>query len=403
MSKAPLQAVEAVLERLLAQDVEPPAVEQVPLGQAAGRVLAVPLVAEVAVPPADNSAMDGFAVAAADVVAGKWMPLTQRIAAGDVGQPLAPGSAVRIFTGAEVPSGADCVIAQEDAEWDSGQVRFAQSARVGANVRVAGQDFAVGQELLPSGTRLRPQSLGLAASAGVAALSVYQRLRVAIFSTGNELVAPGQRALAPGQIYDSNRFMMAALLTQLGCEVIDLGVIPDSIEAAEAALIQASQYDVIMSSGGVSVGDADPMGQALAAAGTLILSRLNIKPGKPFTFGNVGRASYLGLPGNPAAVLVTFHVLCRPWLLKLQGQTHVGAVTQRCTAAFSLDRAGGRQQYLRARRIPTQPDQVEIYSNQSSGVLISACWGDGLVVVPPQTTVAPGDPVDFISYNELAM
>ncbi|HCA26385.1 MAG TPA: molybdopterin molybdenumtransferase MoeA, partial [Betaproteobacteria bacterium] len=369
--------VEQALTFLLAQARPVGDTESVETASALGRVLAAPLRATVNVPPLDNSAMDGYAVCAADLdPAGETrLPLAQRIIAGGVGQPLARGTAARIFTGAAVPPGADAVAMQEDCAPEEGAVVIRPAAPVGENIRRTGEDIVIGATVLTEGTRLRPQEMGVAASIGLAALPVFRRLRVAVFFTGNEIVMPGQ-PLAEGQIYNSNRAALRGLLAGLGVDVIDLGIVPDGLEPTVAALRQAAaQADVIITSGGVSVGEEDYVKAAVAQQGALEMWKVNMKPGKPLAFGRIGGAFFLGLPGNPVSALVTFCLFVRPFLLRCQGAAAAALVTFPVAAAFDWPRAGKRREFLRAK---LAQNTAELYPRQGSGVLTSAAWADGL-------------------------
>ena len=395
--RKPLLALDDALAALLAQ-IEPlRGTETVATADAGGRVLAADLVSPVDVPPADNSAMDGYALRAAD--AALLLPVTQRIPAGAVPVPLAPGEAARIFTGAQVPAGADTVVMQEVTELVDGQLRVTQPVTAGQHVRRRGEDVRTGAVVLPAGTRLDAVSLGLAATAGAAELTVSRRPRVALFSTGDELVMPGE-PLPPGAIYNSNRFTLRALLAGLGCEVIDLGIVPDQLDATRAALREAaSRADVVLTSGGVSVGEEDHLRPAVVAEGRLDLWAIAIKPGKPFAFGRVGEAHFIGLPGNPVSSLVTFLVLVRPALLKLQGASRLAPRGYRLTAGFDWPKPDKRREFLRVRL--DEEGGLALFTNQSSGVLTSAFWADGLLDNPPGRPIKPGDPVRFIPFVEL--
>ena len=400
--KPGLMAVETALVELLDSAGAPPDAETVPLSTARGRVLAEQVCSGVDVPPADNSAVDGYCLDHRYFQPGQRLPVSQRIPAGLAPTNLAPHTVGRIFTGAEVPAGADAVVMQEDSEATDDGVLLQQAPRAGQNIRPRGQDIRKGQTVLAQGTRLRAQELGLLASVGVDKVRVYRPLRVAILATGDELVEPGD-SLGPGQIYNSNRYTLIGLLQGLGLDILDLGVVPDELEATEAALIKAAaEADVVLSSGGVSVGEEDHVRVLLERMGELRFWRLAIKPGKPFTCGQILGTPFAGLPANPAAVFVTFLVLCRPWLLKMQGASAQRPDLLRVVAGFSLDRAGVRQQYLRARLVATDSGPVaEIYPNQSSGILYSASWGNGMVVIPPGVTVSEGDTVDFLLYEQM--
>ena len=403
--RAPLIPLDDALARLLAQALPLQGVDTVRTFDADGRVLAHDLVSAVQVPPLDNSAMDGYALRCADVPQpGTVLPVSQRIPAGRVGTPLQPGTAARIFTGAPVPEGADAVVMQEEcsAEGD-GHVRVQATPRAGQNIRLAGENIARGSVALEAGARLTPAALGLAASIGVAEMPVARRPRVALFSTGDELVMPGDVApqdMPPGAIYNSNRFFLRALLQRMGCEVTDMGIVPDRLDATQDALRTASQdHDVVLTSGGVSVGEEDHIKPAVQALGQLDLWQIAIKPGKPFAYGRVGQAHFLGLPGNPVASFITFAILVRPFLLRLQG---VGDVAPRCIAAradFDWPKADKRREFLRVRY--NAAGALDLFTNQGSGVLTSTVWGDGVVDNPPGQTIARGDTVRFHSFAEM--
>lgn len=395
--RKPLIPLDDALASLLAQVTPLAGTQALATAEARGRVLAVDLVSPVDVPPADNSAMDGYALRAAD--AAMLLPVTQRIPAGSVPTPLAAGEAARIFTGAQVPPGADTVVMQEHTELVDGQVRVTQPVTSGAHVRRRGEDVRAGAVVLPAGTRLDAVSLGLAATAGAAQLTVTRRPRVAVFSTGDELVMPGE-PLPPGAIYNSNRFTLRALLEGLGCEVVDLGIVPDKLDATRAALRDAaSKADVILTSGGVSVGEEDHLRPAVQAEGGLDLWAIAIKPGKPFAHGRVGEAHFIGLPGNPVSSLVTFLVLVRPFLLKLQGASRLVPRGYRIPAGFDWPKPDKRREFLRVRL--DEDSGLALFGNQSSGVLTSAFWADGLLDNPAGQAFAAGDAVRFIPFAEL--
>ncbi|UZT80261.1 molybdopterin molybdotransferase MoeA [Ectopseudomonas chengduensis] len=394
-----LLPMEAALERLLAlADAAPiEQVEQVVLAEADGRVLAEPLIAALDLPPWANSAMDGYALRLADCN-GQALPISQRIQAGAAPTPLEPGTCARIFTGAPLPEGADTVEMQENVELDeAGRVHFREPLRVGQNVRAQGQETRSGECVLPAGTRLGPIELGLAASLGAAQLSVRRRLRVAVLSTGDELVEPGQ-ALGPGQIYNSNRRLLIAWLQRLGCSVVDAGILPDDLQRTREALSALGEVDLILSTGGVSVGEADFLGIALREAGELALWKLAIKPGKPLTFGHYQGVPVIGLPGNPASTLVTFGLLARPYMLRRLGVQRVEPLGFAVPAGFTWGKPGMRREYLRAR---LEHGRVVPYANQSSGVLRSAAWAEGLAEVMEGSTLAEGDMLRFIPLSEI--
>jgi molybdopterin molybdotransferase len=391
--------MEAALERLLALAEAAP-IEQnelVALAEADGRVLAEPLIAALDLPPWANSAMDGYALRLADCN-GQALPISQRIQAGTAPTPLESGTCARIFTGAPLPEGADTVEMQENVELDeAGRVHFREPLKVGQNVRAQGQETRSGECVLPAGTRLGPIELGLAASLGAARLSVRRRLRVAVLSTGDELVEPGQ-ALGPGQIYNSNRRLLIAWLQRLGCSVVDAGILPDDLQRTRAALGALGEVDLILSTGGVSVGEADFLGIALREAGELALWKLAIKPGKPLTFGHYQGVPVIGLPGNPASTLVTFGLLARPYMLRRLGVQRVEPLGFAVPAGFTWAKPGMRREYLRAR---LEHGRVVPYANQSSGVLRSAAWAEGLAEVMEGSTLAEGDMLRFIPLSEI--
>lgn len=397
--KPGLLPMEAALERLLALADAAPVeqIESVALAEADGRVLAEPLIAALDLPPWANSAMDGYALCLADWN-GQALPVSQRIQAGSAPAPLQPGSCARIFTGAPLPQGADTVEMQENVDLDdAGRAVFRETLRVGQNVRAQGQETRRGECVLPAGTRLGPVELGLAASLGVAQLPVRRRLRVAVLSTGDELVEPGQ-ALGPGQIYNSNRRLLIAWLQRLGCAVTDAGILPDDLPRTRAALGALGEVDLILSTGGVSVGEADFLGLALREAGELALWKLAIKPGKPLTFGHYQGVPVIGLPGNPASTLVTFGLLARPYMLRRLGVQRVEPLGFPLPAGFTWSKPGMRREYLRAR---LEHGRVVPYANQSSGVLRSAAWAEGLAEVMEGSTLAEGDMLRFIPLSEI--
>ena len=384
--------------------------EAVSTFHADGRVLAQDQVSALQVPPQDNSSMDGYALRCADLTGpNPMLPVSQRIAAGASGTPLTAGTAARIFTGAPVPEGADAIVMQEDcellpAEGDAPPaIRLRKLPVPGQWIRRAGEDVTRGAVVLTRGARLTPASLGLAASIGLDRLQVARRPRVALFSTGDELVMPGEVApeqMKPGSIYNSNRFFLRALVHRLGCDVSDLGIVPDRRDATLAALQSAAQdHDLILTSGGVSVGEEDHIKPAVQALGRLDLWQIAIKPGKPFAYGRVQDAHFIGLPGNPVSSFVTFLLLVRPFLLKLQGAQDLAPKTIALPAHFTWPRADKRREFLRVRR--NAAGGLDLFENQSSGVLTSAVWGDGLVDNPPSQTIAPGDLVRFVPLSEL--
>jgi molybdopterin molybdotransferase len=395
--------------------------ETLPTMQALGRILAVDVLSALDVPPADNTSMDGYALRCADVQGeAAELPVSQRIPAGVVGAPLMPGTAARIFTGAQVPPGADAVVMQEQCEavpaaagHGLGSVRVKGGAQPGQWIRRRGEDITVGAVVLRAGTRLTPQALGLAASVGCASLSVLRRPRVALFSTGDELAMPGE-PLKPGAIYNSNRFTLSGLLQTLGCDVVDLGIIPDRLDATRAALRQAaSSCDLIVTSGGVSVGEEDHLRPAVRAEGRVDLWQVAMKPGKPLALGAVrkggsaaqtgapaaNQALFVGLPGNPVSSFVTFLLAVAPLLRAMQGRLDAAPAARSVRADFDWPRPDRRREFLRV-RINAQGG-LDLFPNQSSGVLTSTVWADGLADIPAGQAVAQGEMVRYLPMTSL--
>ena len=403
--RPPLMPLDEALARLLGNAAPALPSEAVATFDADGRVLAQDLASPLTVPPSDNSAMDGYAVRRVDCsTAGAELAVTQRIPAGSVGTPLAAGTAARIFTGAPIPENADAVVMQEDVTpLDGGRVRIDAVPGDGQWIRRAGEDVRAGQVVLKRGARLTPAALGLAASIGFDRLQVARRPRVAMLSTGDELAMPGEVApkdMKPGTIYNSNRFFMRALLLRLGCEVDDLGIVADTREATIEALRRAAERnDLIVTTGGVSVGEEDHIKAAVQALGELQLWSLSMKPGKPFAYGRIGNAHITGLPGNPVSSFLTFLLLVRPFLLKLQGASTLAPQPLPLRADFDWPRADRRREFLRVRR--NAQGGLERYGNQSSGVLTSTVWGDGVVDVPAGQAFSRGDTVQFIPFDSL--
>ncbi len=402
----PLLSLDEALARLLA-GASPRRIAQgetVATFDALGRVLAADVPSALNVPPADNTSMDGYALRAADVpAAGAVLAVSQRIPAGVVGTPLLPGTAARIFTGGQVPPGADAVVMQERcaalAGEGLGQVRVDILPQVGQWIRRAGEDVREGDTVLAAGTRLTPQALGLAASVGAATLPVLRRPRVALFSTGDELAMPGE-PLKPGAIYNSNRYLLRGLLQAGGCEVQDLGIVPDRLEATRDALRRAAAgSDLILTSGGVSVGEEDHLKPAVSAEGALDLWQVNMKPGKPLAFGHVGEALFMGLPGNPVSSFVTFLLAVAPVLRALQGMPTTGPLALSLRADFDWPKPDRRREFLRARH--NGAGGLALFDNQSSGVLNSTVWADGLVDISPGQVVQRGDAVRFLPMDSL--
>ncbi|MEN9657415.1 MAG: hypothetical protein RL571_880 [Pseudomonadota bacterium] len=387
---------DTALSRLLLAARVSSGVDVLPLNQANGRVLSHDVVSQIAVPSFDNSAMDGYALHIGDAWPDSFK-VVQRIVAGEVGQALNVGEAARIFTGAPIPAGANVVVMQEDCRAMDGQVYIAAPLELGSNIRLRGEDIAAGSVILPAGTRLSPVAIGLAASIGIAELSVKQRLRVGLLSTGDELVEPGQ-PLGAGQIYNSNRYALTALLDD--CLITDLGIVPDDAELTRDILqTAAKQHDVLITSGGVSVGEEDHVKGAVEQLGHLDLWKIAIKPGKPFAYGRIGDCDFIGLPGNPVSSLVTFLLLVRPFLLARLACLKLKPIRFKLMAAFDWKKAGNRREFLRGRL--NEQGHVEIYPQQGSGVLTSLVWGDGLVDIAAGETIKLGDSVQFIPFHSM--
>jgi molybdopterin molybdotransferase len=401
----PLRPLDEALSELLAQAQTLAGTETVSTFEADGRVLAEDLVSPLQIPPQDNSAMDGYAVRSGEIAdEGVPLPVSQRIPAGAAAQPLQPGTAARIFTGATVPLGADAIVMQEETETlDDGRVRILRVPAAGQWIRRSGEDVLRGAVVLARGERIGPAAQGQAAGIGRDRLLVARRPRVALFSTGDELVMPGSvapEAMRPGAIYNSNRFFLRSLLLRLGCELNDFGIVPDQREATvEALRTAAGSNDVILTSGGVSVGEEDHVKPAVQQLGRLDLWQIAMKPGKPFAHGRIAEAHFIGLPGNPVSSFVTFLLLVRPFLLKLQGASCLQPSAITLPAAFALARPDKRREFLRVRR--NAQGALELFPNQSSGVLTSMVWADGFVDNPGGQAIAPGDPLRFLSLAEL--
>ncbi len=408
LSSAPRQSLKPLdeaLAALLACAAPLGRVETISTFDADGRVLAEDLVAALDVPAHDNSAMDGYAVRSADWLnAATMLQVNQRIAAGSSGNALTSLSAARIFTGAPIPGGADAVVMQEDCTTpEPDRVCIARQPKAGQWIRRRGEDVTAGRTVLFKSELLAPESIGLAASIGYEKLLVSAPVRVALFSTGDELVMPGDVApqdMKPGAIYNSNRFFLRALLKRLGCVVTDMGIVPDKLDATKAALSAASSaHDLVLTSGGVSVGEEDHIKPAVQALGQLNLWQIAIKPGKPFAYGKIQNAHFIGLPGNPVSSFVTFLLLVRPFIRKLQGVTALAPESVAACAHFDWSRADKRREFLRARR--NSAGGLDLFDNQSSGVLTSAVWADGLVDNPAGNTITHGDVVQFIPFASL--
>ena len=408
MQKPPMLTVTAALDLLLTAAKPITDIEITPTLSANGRILASAQTSQLNVPPADNTQMDGYAVRAEDCVSGAArLPVSQRIPAGHVGQPLQPGTAARIFTGAMIPAGANAVVMQEMCTTDGDAVIINHAPKSGEWIRRAGEDIQAGQEILPMGTRLQAQHLGLAASVGLAHLPVLRKLRVAVFFTGDELAMPGE-TLKAGAIYNSNRFVLRGLLENLGCELTDYGIVPDSLAVTRDTLrLAAEKHDLIITSGGVSVGEEDHVKPAVEAEGQLNMWQIAMKPGKPLAFGEinrigddrVGTAFFMGLPGNPVSSFVTFLLFVRPFILRLQGCNNVAPETYAMRADFAWTKADRRQEFLRVKF--NASGGLDLFPHQGSGVLTSTVWGDGLVDNPAGETIAVGDVVRFYPFSAL--
>jgi molybdopterin molybdotransferase len=400
----PLIPVSEALDRLLNDVQSYVEIEQVALDQALGRVLAEQPISLVDVPRGDNSSMDGYAVAMASLNATgpTVLPLSQRIAAGDAPQTLVPMSVARIFTGAEIPAEADAVVMQEKVTVDEQGVHLPADIELQQNIRPKGQDLKEGECLFEQGRKLQPADLGVLASAGISHVDVFKPLKVAILSTGDELIEPGE-AISPGKLYNSNRAMLNALVSQMSMQVVDLGKVQDTLEATKTALVKASQSaDIIITTGGVSVGDEDHVKSAVDALGKLDLWRIKLKPGKPLAYGKVKGESkdipIFGLPGNPASALITFCLFARPYMFKLQGGQVARPLTFKAIAGFDHVKAGTREEYMRG---VYEEGVATRFTNQSSGMLSTASRANGLIVVPVDATFKAGDWIDFIPFSEL--
>ena len=402
--QVPLVSYDDALRSLLNKVSATEMVENKPLLEALSRILAQSIQSSINVPPADNSAMDGYAINTADIATAGTTKLrvSQRIAAGDTGQTLKAGTAARIFTGAPIPPGANAVIMQEQVEAIADTIEFKVRPSEQQNIRPAGNDIKIDDKILDQGCLLRPQALGLAASIGLQSLSVFQKIRVGIFFTGDELVEPGE-ALAPGKIYDSNRYTLHGMLQKLGCDIVDLGLVGDTLDATKTAMLEATdKADLVVTCGGVSVGEEDHVRIAIEQLGDLHLWRLAIKPGKPLAFGKINQTPFIGLPGNPVSVFATFMLFVSPVIKTLQGRYWQKPTAIPVTAGFDWPKPDSRREFLRA-RLEQDEDLaliVRIYPNQDSGVLTSTAWAQGFVEIAEGATVKTGDKVNYLPFSE---
>ena len=400
-----LISYDEALQQLIAKISPRQKITSKPLLESFGEVLAESQRSTIDVPQSDNSAMDGYALSTSDLaVTGETeLPVLQRVAAGQAAGPLQPGTAARIFTGAPIPAGADVVIMQEQVQPIGDTIHFDIKPEIGSNIRPAGNDIRSGDTILQKGCRLRPQDIGLAASVGLEFLPVYEKIRVGMFLSGDELVEPG-KPLGAGKIYDSNRYTLQGMLQTLGCEVIDLGLVGDTLRETKSAMLNAAQQaDLVVTSGGVSVGEEDHVRIAIEQLGELHLWRLRIKPGKPLAFGEIKSTPFIGLPGNPVSVFATFCLFVCPLIKTLQGRHWQKPVAVQVNAGFDWPKPDSRREFLRA-RLETDGDQApvaKIYPNQDSGVLSSAVWAQGFVEIAEGQTLSAGDKVDYISFEQL--
>lgn len=399
--KNSLKNLDQALAELINKCKIQPLIEDIPLVQALNRVLAEDIFATVNVPPEDNSAVDGYALWLDDLTRNNTLRISQRIPAGHAPEKLEPGTAARIFTGANIPPGANCVVMQETTSLSEDQqwVTISGPAERNQNIRPQGQDIQSGALILSKGLKLTPQRIGLIASTGIARLNVYKALKVAIFSTGDEIVEPGT-ALKTGQIYNSNRYLLDSFLRSLGMQVYDLGRIQDKLENTLNALQTASRSaDVVITTGGASVGEEDYVHTAIRELGQIDFWKVAVKPGKPVMLGEINKTPILGLPGNPGAVFVTFMILARPFLMHMQGYNCIQTKPYKLPINFSIKKAGIRREFLRV--IRNDENQLELHPNQSSGMLSSASWADGLAIIMENTAPQKGELVDYLPFDSL--
>lgn len=397
-----MKTFEEALYYLLSQVEPTQQTETIPIHQALGRVLAESIYADVNVPPHNNSNMDGYALHSFDLEQNSVLPVSQRIPAGTEPTPLKPGTAARIFTGAPIPEGANMVVMQEETtpEGDN-QVRIiAKETNPQQNIRFLGEDIADGDEILKKGDKLRPQDLGLITSIGIDSVTVFKPLTIATFTTGNELLEPGEKP-QKGKIFNANRYVLAGLIPMLGFELIDLGCVEDTLPATIEAMKQAASIsDVVVTTGGVSVGEEDHIKPAMEQLGSLDMWKVKMKPGKPLAYGKIGDTPFIGLPGNPVSAFATFNLFARPYLLKMQGANELKAKPIWLPADFEWSKPGFRREFARAKLVnKNQKTYVQIYPQQGSGVLTSTVWAEGFVVIPEDSAIAAGDKVAFYPFN----
>ncbi len=380
-------------------------VEMVKTLHANGRFLAQSIFSAIDVPNTDNSAMDGYAVRSEDCASGNaTLQIVQRIQAGKIGKPLKKGEAARIFTGAPIPEGADAVVIQENCLAQEGMVYINHIPQPGDHIRKAGESIKKDEKILEKGTRLKAQHLGLAASIGCLDLPVIRRPKVAVFSTGDEVVMPGD-VLKQGYVYNSNRYLLRALLENLGCDITDFGIVPDNLETIQKTITESAlNHDLILTSGGMSVGEEDHVKAVLSRVGKISFWRVAVKPGKPLAYANVdgknkAAVPFIGLPGNPVSSFVCFLIFVRPFVLRMMGMSKIVPPHRMMRADFSMQKADDRNEFLRV-RINDQ-NGLDLFDNQGSGVLSSITWSDGVIDNPPGNVIKKGDMVRFLSFDAL--
>lgn len=400
-----MKSFDEALSFLLEKAMVTPHTERVSCAHALGRVLASPVVSSVNVPPYDNSQMDGYAIDVMDLTHEEVFEVSQRIPAGCLPSPLKIGTAARIFTGAPIPESANAVIMQEQTEILGDKVKIDDKmASPGQNIRRMGEDIAKGDEILAKGHRLRAQDLGYISSIGINEIEVYRPLKIAIFSTGDELLEPGETP-EPGKIFNSNRYVLSGAIPQLGFELMDMGRVEDDFEATLTALREAEkQADVVMTTGGVSVGEEDHVKAAVEALGSLTMWQVKMKPGKPLAFGKIGNTPFIGLPGNPVSAFSVFYLFARPFLLKMQGMTNFCLQSYWLPADFEWKKPNFRREFVRVKRVNdsgAKQTRLALFSYQGSGVLTSTVWADGLAVIPEDSVVNKGDLLAFYPFNDM--